>query len=198
VVALDGVHELVRLYLPAVLCGCLDRLKFERLCVDAFAKLVDAVMRKTVVSQKEVAHGNVQVALGLLSSISTSKKIKIQSIKKRENRTFRASRFSPRAIFDLPSIASASRPRYPATSRTPELTPLASSSPMLPHGSLWLPSASAFIVMVTRASSPAAASRRFSIRSVVEHNRVHCSINAPIFWRVDASFASRSEGMDIS
>ena len=64
-VALDGVYELVRLDLIALLRGCLDRLEFKRLCIDAFAKLVDVVVRKAVVSQKEVAYGNVKVALGL-------------------------------------------------------------------------------------------------------------------------------------
>lgn len=72
-VALDGVYELVRLNLPALLRGYLDRLKFKRLCFDAFAKLVDVVVRKAVVSQKEVAYGNVEVTLGLIRSISTPK-----------------------------------------------------------------------------------------------------------------------------
>jgi hypothetical protein len=195
-VTLDGVHELIRFDLPAVLRGRFDRLNFVRLRIDALAQLVHAVVRKAVVAHEKVARGNVEVALGLLGSISTLKIL--QSVSEREERTFKASRFSPRATLDRPSIASASRPRYPATFWIPELTPLASSSPTLPHGSLWLSSASAFMVMVTRASSPAAASRRFSIRSAVEHNRVHCSINNPIFWRVDASFTSRSEGIDMS
>ena len=71
-IALNGVYKLVRLELPALLHGRLDRLKFERLCIDAFAKLVDTVVRKPVVAQKEVAYGNVEVALCLLSSINTS------------------------------------------------------------------------------------------------------------------------------
>jgi hypothetical protein len=72
-VALDGVYELVRFDHPAILRGCLDRLEFERLCVNAFAEFVNAVVREAVVSHEEVAGGNVEVTLGLLSSISTSK-----------------------------------------------------------------------------------------------------------------------------
>ena len=56
-VTLDGLYEFVRLGLPAFLRRYLDRLELERLRIDAFAKLVNAVMRKAVVSYKEISCG---------------------------------------------------------------------------------------------------------------------------------------------
>ena len=64
-VLLDATRNLVCLILPAILGDSLDALKLERVHVDPFLQTLDLVDGEPVVSDEEVAHGDVQVTLAL-------------------------------------------------------------------------------------------------------------------------------------
>jgi hypothetical protein len=64
-VLLDGTRDLVRLFLPALLGDRLDVLELKRVRVDPFLEALDLVDGEPVVSDEEVAHGDVQVTLAL-------------------------------------------------------------------------------------------------------------------------------------
>ena len=58
-VLLDDHRDPVRLFFPAVLGDDLDALELERVRVDSFLEALDLVDREPVVSDEEVAHGDV-------------------------------------------------------------------------------------------------------------------------------------------
>jgi len=64
-VLLDVARDLVRLFLPALLGDRLNVLELERVRVDPFLEALDLVDGEPVVSDEEVAHGDVQVTLAL-------------------------------------------------------------------------------------------------------------------------------------
>jgi len=64
-VLLDVARDLVRFVFPALLGDRLDALELERVRVDPFLQAFDLVDGEPVVSDEEVAHGDVQVTLAL-------------------------------------------------------------------------------------------------------------------------------------
>ena len=64
-VLLDVTRDLVRFVFPALLGDRLDALELERVRVDPFLQAFDLVDGEPVVSDEEVAHGDVQVTLAL-------------------------------------------------------------------------------------------------------------------------------------
>ena len=64
-VLLDVARDLVRFVFPALLGDRLDALELERVRVDPLLQAFDLVDGEPVVSDEEVAHGDVQVTLAL-------------------------------------------------------------------------------------------------------------------------------------
>jgi hypothetical protein len=58
-------RELVRFFLPVLLGRHLYALELERVCIDPFPEALDLINREPIVSDEQVAHGDVQVTLTL-------------------------------------------------------------------------------------------------------------------------------------
>ena len=65
-VLLDGPRNLVCLLLPAILGNRLDALELERVRVNPFLQTIDLVNGEPLVSDEQVAHGDVQITLALM------------------------------------------------------------------------------------------------------------------------------------